>query len=112
MNIHFLWPGPRPGLGRRLWQCELPITGYGFPSRFGQTQFVRLVLDRFPTCPRVRNRRECSSAFIESRGALWFSQREQGGMPLEEVRHLAQWAQTLPLNWFDDEKMPGWKFPR
>lgn len=28
---------------------------------------------------------------------------------LEEVRHLAQWDQTLTLLWFEDEKVPGRK---
>lgn len=46
--IYFLWPGPRLGLGSRLWQCELPIAGHGLPIRFCQTLFrPLLVLDRF-----------------------------------------------------------------
>jgi len=50
---------------------------------------------------------------IESRDAvdagLWFSEWERGGTLLEEVRHLAQWDQTLTLLWFEDEEVPGRK---
>jgi Zn-dependent peptidase ImmA (M78 family) len=37
---------------------------------------------------------------------LWFSEWERGGTLLEEVRHLAQWDQTLTLLWFKDEELP------
>jgi Zn-dependent peptidase ImmA (M78 family) len=51
---------------------------------------------------------------IESRSVvdadLWFSEWERGGTLLEEVRHLAQWDQTLTLLWFEDEDVPGRKY--
>ena len=34
---------------------------------------------------------------------------ERGGALLEEVRHLAQWDQTLMLLWFEDEEIPARK---
>jgi hypothetical protein len=40
---------------------------------------------------------------------IWFSDWERGGTLLEEVRHLAQWDQTLTLLWFEDEEVPGRK---
>jgi Zn-dependent peptidase ImmA (M78 family) len=40
---------------------------------------------------------------------IWFSDWERGGTLLEEVRHLAQWDQTLTLLWFEDEELPGRK---
>jgi Zn-dependent peptidase ImmA (M78 family) len=41
---------------------------------------------------------------------IWFSDWERGGTLLEEVRHLAQWNQTLTILWFEDEQVPGRKF--
>jgi len=41
---------------------------------------------------------------------IWFNDWERGGILLEEVRHLAQWNQTLTLLWFEDEQVPGRKF--
>jgi hypothetical protein len=41
---------------------------------------------------------------------IWFSDWERGGTLSEEVRHLAQWNQTLTLLWFEDEQVPGRKF--
>jgi Zn-dependent peptidase ImmA (M78 family) len=41
---------------------------------------------------------------------IWFSDWERGGTLLEEVRHLAQWDQTLTLLWFEDEEVPARKF--
>ena len=38
---------------------------------------------------------------------LWFSEWERGGTLVEEVRHLAQWDQTLSLLWFEDLEIPG-----
>jgi Zn-dependent peptidase ImmA (M78 family) len=38
---------------------------------------------------------------------VWFSDWERGGVLLEEVRHLAQWDQTLTLLWFEDEEVPA-----
>jgi Zn-dependent peptidase ImmA (M78 family) len=40
---------------------------------------------------------------------IWFSDWERGGTLLEEVRHLAQWNQTLTILWFEDEQVPGRK---
>lgn len=40
---------------------------------------------------------------------IWFSEWERGGSLLEEVRHLAQWDQTLTLLWFEDGEVPGRK---
>jgi Zn-dependent peptidase ImmA (M78 family) len=40
---------------------------------------------------------------------IWFSDWERGGPLLEEVRHFAQWNQTLTLLWFEDEQVPGRK---
>jgi len=37
---------------------------------------------------------------------LWFSDWERGGNLIEEVRHLAQWDQTLSLLWFEDLEVP------
>ena len=37
---------------------------------------------------------------------IWFSDWERGGTLLEEVRHVAQWDQTLTLLWFEDEQIP------
>jgi Zn-dependent peptidase ImmA (M78 family) len=41
---------------------------------------------------------------------IWFSDWERGGTLLEEVRHLAQWDQTLTLLWFEDAEVPSRKF--
>lgn len=41
---------------------------------------------------------------------VWFSDWERGGVLLEEVRHFAQWDQTLTLLWFEEEEVPGQKF--
>jgi len=40
---------------------------------------------------------------------IWFNEWERGGTLLEEVRHLAQWDQTLTLLWFEDGEVPGRK---
>jgi len=40
---------------------------------------------------------------------LWFSEWERGGTLVEQVRHLAQWDQTLSLLWFEDLEIPGRK---
>jgi hypothetical protein len=40
---------------------------------------------------------------------IWFNEWERGGSLLEEVRHLAQWDQTLTLLWFEDGEVPGRK---
>jgi hypothetical protein len=40
---------------------------------------------------------------------IWFSDWERGGTLLEEVRHFAQWNQTLTLLWFEDEQVPSRK---
>jgi Zn-dependent peptidase ImmA (M78 family) len=40
---------------------------------------------------------------------IWFSDWERGGKLVEEVRHLAQWNQTLTLLWFEDEQVPSRK---
>jgi Zn-dependent peptidase ImmA (M78 family) len=37
---------------------------------------------------------------------VWFNEWERGGTLLEEVRHFAQWDQTLTLLWFEDEEVP------
>ncbi|MGA2259871.1 MAG: hypothetical protein ABSH28_00380 [Acidobacteriota bacterium] len=36
----------------------------------------------------------------------WFSAWEQGGVLLEEARHLERWDQTLTLLWFEDDEIP------
>lgn len=41
---------------------------------------------------------------------VWFADWERGGTLLEEVRHLAQWDQTLTLLWFGDEEVPPPRF--
>jgi Zn-dependent peptidase ImmA (M78 family) len=41
---------------------------------------------------------------------IWFSDWERGGTLLEEVRHLAQWDQTLTLLWSENEQIPSRKF--
>jgi Zn-dependent peptidase ImmA (M78 family) len=55
-----------------------------------------------------------SGTFTEHRDAvdagIWFNDWERGGTILEEVRHLAQWDQTLTLLWFEDEEVPTRKF--
>ena len=40
---------------------------------------------------------------------LWFSEWERGGTLVEQVRHLAQWDQTLSLLWFEDLEIPARK---
>jgi len=40
---------------------------------------------------------------------IWFNEWERGGSLIEEVRHLAQWDQTLTLLWFEDGEVPGRK---
>lgn len=40
---------------------------------------------------------------------VWFSDWERGGTLIEEVRHLAQWDQTLTLLWFEDLEIPARK---
>ena len=40
---------------------------------------------------------------------IWFNEWERAGTLLEEVRHLAQWDQTLTLLWFEDGEVPGRK---
>ena len=40
---------------------------------------------------------------------IWFNEWERRGTLLEEVRHLAQWDQTLTLLWFEDGEVPGRK---
>lgn len=40
---------------------------------------------------------------------IWFNEWERGGSLFEEVRHLAQWDQTLTLLWFEDGEVPGRK---
>jgi hypothetical protein len=39
--------------------------------------------------------------------AHWFSDWENGGVLLEEARHLPQWDQTLTLLWFADGAVPS-----
>lgn len=42
----------------------------------------------------------------ESDPDQWFEDWERDGSLYEDVRHLAQWDQTLTLLWFDDEDLP------
>jgi Zn-dependent peptidase ImmA (M78 family) len=64
-----------------------------------------------PTASLSKKVREGTSG--ESQDAvdadIWFNEWERGGTLLEEVRHLAQWDQTLTLLWFEDGEVPGRK---
>lgn len=65
----------------------------------------RLELPRNSLSEKARAGNPCDG-HEEIDADIWFKDWERGGTLLEEVRHLAQWDQTLTLLWFEDEEVP------
>lgn len=65
----------------------------------------RLELPRTSLSEKARAGTPCDGP-EEIDADVWFKDWERGGTLLEEVRHLAQWDQTLTMLWFEAEEVP------
>ena len=65
----------------------------------------RIYLPKGSVSEKVRAGAECKGP-EEIDADEWFSAWEQGGVLLEEARHLERWDQTLTLLWFEDDEIP------